>query len=118
MWDLFLCNCESNIINFGDGTSLYACEPNMDLVLSKLERNTSTVFRWFQNSYLKANSRKSHFLTTSENVQHFNVGGNQLNSRKYKELLGVLIDHKLTFGNHLLNIIQKVNQKLLALSNI
>ena len=46
MCDLFLCDCESNI-NYADDTTLYACEPDMDLVLSKLEKNTSTVFTWF-----------------------------------------------------------------------
>ena len=90
----------------------------MDLVLSKLEKDTSTVFTWLQNNYLKANSGKSHLLTTSDNVQHINVGGNQLSSRKYKELLGVLIDQKLTFENRLLNIVQKANQKLHALARI
>ena len=42
----------------------------MDLVLSKLEKDTSTVFTWFQNNYLKVNSGKSHLLTTSGNVLH------------------------------------------------
>ena len=90
----------------------------MELVLSKLEKDTSTVFTWLQNNYLKANSGKSHLLTTSDNVQHINVGGNQLSSSKYKELLGVLIDQKLTFENRLLNIVQKANQKLHALARI
>ena len=63
----------------------------MDLVLSNLEKGTSTVFTWFQNSYLKANSGKSHLLTTSDNVK-----GNQLSSSKSEKLLGILIDHKLT----------------------
>ena len=75
MCDLFLCDCETNIINYADDTTLYACEPNMDLVLSKLEKDTSTVFTWFQNNYLKANSGKSHLLTTCDNIQHINVGG-------------------------------------------
>ena len=75
MCDLFLCDCESNIINYADDTTLYACEPNMDLVLSKLEKDTSTVFTWFQNNYLKAISGKSHPLITSENVQDINVVG-------------------------------------------
>ena len=44
--------------------------------------------------------------------------GNQLNSSKYEELLGVPIDDKLKFENHLLNIVQKVNQKLHALERI
>ena len=85
----------------------------MDLVLSKLEKDTSTVFTWFQNNYLKANSGKSHLLTTSDNIQHIYVGGSskyeellgiKLSSSKYEELLGILIDHKFTFENHLLNI--------------
>ena len=66
----------------------------MDLVLSKLEKGTSTVFTWFQNNYLKANSGKSHPLTTSDNIQHINVKGNKFSSSRSEELLGILIDHK------------------------
>ena len=58
-----------------DDTTLYACELNMDLVLGKPEKDTSTVFIWIQNNYLKANNGKSHLLTTSDNVWHINVGG-------------------------------------------
>ena len=76
MCDLFLCDCESSTINYADDTALYDCEPNMDLVLGKLEKDTSTVFTWFQNNFLKANDGKSHLLRTSDNVQHINVGGN------------------------------------------
>ena len=103
--DLFLSDCETNIINYAYGTTFYACEPNMGLVLNKLEKDTSTVFTWFQNNYLKANSGISYLLTTSDNIQHINVGGNQLNSSKYQDLLGIPIDHKSTFENHLLNIV-------------
>ena len=118
MCDLFLCDCKTNIINYADDTTLYACEPNVDLVLSKLEKDTSTVFTGFQNNYLKVNSGKSHLLTISDNIQHIYVGGNRLSSSKYEELLGILIDHKLTFKIHLLSIVQKVNQKLHALARI
>ena len=116
--NLFLCDCETNIINYADDTTLYACQPNKDLVLSKVEKGTSTVFTWFKNNYLKANSGKSHLLTTSDNIQHINVKGNQLSSSKSEELLGILKDHKLTFENQLLNVVQKVNQKLHALARI
>ena len=37
MCDLFLCYRKSNIINYADDTTLYACEPNMDLVLRKIQ---------------------------------------------------------------------------------
>ena len=107
----------TSLIN-ADDTTLYACEPDFDIVLSKLKEETSRVFTWFQNNYLKAYSGKSHLLTIFDNVQHNNVWGNQLSSSTEEELLGVLTAHKLTFENHLLNIVQNVNQKLHALARI
>ena len=73
--NLFPWDCKSNLINYADDTTFYACEPNMDFVLSKLEKGTSTVFTWFQNNYLKVNSGKSHLLITSDNAVHINAGG-------------------------------------------
>ena len=75
MCNLFLCDCESDINNYEEYTSLYVCETNMGLVLNELEEDTSTVFTWFQKNYLKTNGGKSHLLTTSDNVLHINVGG-------------------------------------------
>ena len=65
MCDLFLCGYESNFI-YADDTTLYACEPNMNLVLSKLKKDTSVFFTWFQNNCLKTNCGKLHLLTTSD----------------------------------------------------
>ena len=84
----------------------------MGLVLSKLEKDAFTVFTSFQNKYLKANSRKSNLIRRSDNVLHINVEGDQLSSRKYDKLLRMLIiDHKWTFEDHLLDIVQKINQQ-------
>ena len=69
----------------------------MGQILSKLEKCSFAVFILFKNNYLKANSGKSPFLTTSDNVQHINIDGNQLGSSKYEELLGILINHKIKY---------------------
>ena len=90
----------------------------MDLVLNKLKKETFTVFTWFQNNYLKTNSGKSHLLIISDYIQHINIGGNQLSCSKYEEQLGILIYYKLTFENHLSNIVQNVNQNLQSLAKI
>ena len=42
----------------------------------------------------------------------------QLSSSKYEELLDALIDHKLTFGNHLINTVLQVNQKIHVFARI
>ena len=45
-------------------------------------------------------------------------GGNQISSTKYEELLGTLIDHELTFEDQLLNIVQRINQRVHAFTKI
>ena len=118
MCDLFLCDYESNIVNYADYTILYTCEPNMDLVLGKLGKDISTDFTWFQNNYLKADSGNFFLGISSNNVLDVNVGGNQLSICKYEKILGNFIDHKLTFEDHFSNIVQNVTQKALALEKI
>ena len=90
----------------------------MQLELGKLEKVAFIVFTWFQINCLKNNSGKSHLRTTFGNVLHIHVVGNQLSSSKYEELLGIPRDHQWTFKDGLLNIVEKVNQKLHALAKI
>ena len=66
--------------------STFSCGVNIDLVLSKLEKDAFTVFTSFRNKYLKANSRKSHLLTRSGNVLHMHVGGIKLKNYKIVKL--------------------------------
>ena len=89
--NLFPCDCESNIVNYTDGTTLYTCEPNIDVVSSKLEKDAFKDFTWFQNNNLKASKWKPNLLTTSHNFLHINVRRNQFISSKYEELLGPVI---------------------------
>ena len=49
MCDLFLCGYESNFI-YADDTTLYACEPNMNLVLSKLEKEPLQFLHGFRTT--------------------------------------------------------------------
>ena len=48
VYSLFLYDGESNITNYADDTTLYTCEPNINLVLSKVEKDTSTIFHGFR----------------------------------------------------------------------
>ena len=60
MCDRFLCDSESNIINYVDETGFCACDLNMDLRLRKLDKDVFIVLTWLQNDYLNNDSGKSH----------------------------------------------------------
>ena len=50
----------------------------------------------------KANSTKSHVISTSSNaIQEVNDGGNVISNEKIVTLLGITVDNKLSFETHL-----------------
>ena len=49
--DFSLCRYESKIM---DGTTLYASELDMDLVLCKLGKDAFTIFTWFEKNYFES----------------------------------------------------------------
>ena len=59
--------CEnSDIENYADDTTPYACAPDINTVISELQITASKLFTWFNNSHMKANPEKSHLLLSSK----------------------------------------------------
>ena len=83
-----------------------------------LERASVKLFEWFKDNNLKANADKSHLLISTDNKQKIKINETVICSSKAEKLLGILIDNKLTFDQHVSNLCVKANQKLHALSRI
>ena len=62
MCDNFLFMSESNVANYADDTTLYACEKKLYDVQRKFESESLILFEWFQDNYLKVYSVKSHVI--------------------------------------------------------
>ena len=74
---------------------------------------------WFNDNYFKMNTDKCHLLITNhENDVSAIVGSKVIQRSKSVKLLGVHIDNKLDFSEHISNICNKVNQKVHALRRI
>ena len=64
--DLFY-ECEdSNIVNYADDTTPYACGENIRVVISELQSLAFRLFKWFENYHMKANPGKSHILLSNK----------------------------------------------------
>ena len=66
---------------------------------------------------MKANSGKSHLILSTSTSSTENINGDIKNSESEK-LLGVTIDYKLDFEEHLLKVCDKASQNLDALERI
>ena len=117
--DLFLCLADSKIANYADDNTAYACKIDIKSVLSQLEYDSACLLQWFSNNRLKANADKFHLLLSESNTNiSVKAGQYNISNSNSKKLLGIIIDNKLTFNEHVSNLCKKASQKLHALARI
>ena len=118
--DIFLFVEISNLCNYTNDNSLFAFGKTFDEVTTKLQNHFLILDEWPFNNFFVLNSEKCHFMTlgtpnTSPNFKCKNIAIKNSASGK---LLGVIIDNKLDFTEHLNTVCKKANLKLHALNGI
>ena len=94
-------------------------EKDIDSLVDMLEASISVLMKWFYNNYLLMNADKSHLLVTNHLDDIFvNVGREVIKWEKSVKLLGIKIDNKLDFSEHVSALCKKVSSKLHALARI
>ena len=46
------------ISNYADDTTLYICDEDLEVVMTKLEKNTEISIFWFESNFMKLNTDK------------------------------------------------------------
>ena len=67
---------------------------------------------------MKANADKCHLLVTRDTDVTAKIGEFDVKNSREEKLLGVKIDSKLSFENHVSSLCKKVSQKLYALARV
>ena len=109
---------QSNVANYADDTTLYACEKFFFDVQRMLESESLILFKWFRDNYLKANSGKYDVMLTTDNKLKINVMDSLISNGIIVKLLGVIVDKKLSFEPLLNLVCKKVSHKLNALARV
>ena len=117
--DIFFFVNENNLTNYADDNTPYAVDSNIDALIDSIVHDTSTLIKWFNDNYFKMNIDKCHLLVTNheEDVSAL-IEGVKIECKKSVKLLGIYIDNKLDFDEHIPKICKKVSLKLHALSRI
>ena len=117
--DIFFFINETGLTNYGDDNTPYAINSNVDTLIATLENDTKTLIEWFNDNYFKMNSDKCHLLVTNHGDNlHALIGDDTIMGSESVKLLGIHIDNKLTFNEHVEKLCKKVSLKLHALSRI
>ena len=117
--DLFLFTEDSDIANYADDNSPYACKMDIKSVISQIEEDSTTLLNWVKNNGMKANPNKFHLMLShpDENIS-VNIDSYQIKNRKSEKLLGITIDNQLSFNGHVSSLCMKASQKLHALARV
>ena len=107
------------IANYADDNSPFAVPPTIPRVISQLEQESASLLNWIRNNGLKANPDKFHLLLSDPNEEFsIKVDNLDIKNSKCQKLLGIKIDNKLTFDDHVTSICTNASQKLHALSRV
>ena len=98
MADLFLITIESIISNYADDNNPFLCANDDNTVMEILTRDAYALLDWFTLNGFKANPDKFHFLASSYDIDSsIMIDRFIINKSQCKKLLGIKIDHNLSF---------------------
>ena len=107
--DIFIFIDKVNIANYADDNTTNFVEENINCLLNTLENETNTILKWFQINEMKANNDKCHLIVTIPNQVSVTSGEQKISNCSSVNLLGVCIDKRLTFSDHVLKLCKKGN---------
>ena len=116
--DIFLFVENTNMANYADDNTPYAIESNIDKLIETLENETCILLNWFNINEMKSNNDKCHLIILNNEDNIIKIGDEEISGSKSVKLLGITIDNKLNFNEHIRKLCKKANQKLHALARI
>ena len=84
--DMFMGLTDTEVCNYADDTTLYACNKSLQNVVNSLERDTQKIITWFPDNYMRLNEEKCHLMTisTCSTDTSIHVGNAQIKESCFK----------------------------------
>ena len=118
--DLFYFFRDVGVCNFADDTTPFACGLDLKDIINKLENQGEIALNWFRDNYMKLNTSKCHLLVSGEIKEdiYVKVGNYLIKNKDEVNLLGIKLDNKLKFTEHVSTICNKARRKLTVLNRL
>ena len=105
-----------DIANYADDNSPFSCAESIPSVNSRLQIESEIILTWIRNNCMKANPDKFHLiLSDSSNEYTMKVDKFHIHNSNSCKLLGIKVENKLSFNDHVSEMCAKASQKLHAL---
>ena len=129
IWNMFqndlVFNIDANISIYADDHQIYQTGKGIRAVHTKLEESASSATDWYENNLLEGNLKKyqtmfiqnkyGHMKEQSSCTEHntnLNLNGKIIRTSDSLKILGVTIDNKLNFNEHINDVCNKASQRV------
>ena len=118
--DLFYLTEMTQVCNFADDTTFYVCDKDLNILINRLEHDTSLAVEWFENNFMKLNQDKCHLLVSGHKHETVwaKIGETMIWECNKQKLLGVVIDRNLNFDEYVFDLCKKAGRKLSVLARL
>eukprot|EP00112_Aurelia_sp_Birch-Aquarium-sp1_P000508 Seg1048.12 transcript_id=Seg1048.12/GoldUCD/mRNA.D3Y31 product="hypothetical protein" protein_id=Seg1048.12/GoldUCD/D3Y31 len=102
--DFFYAIEHSQVCNFADDNTIFACGETLDEVAICIEDDTKEAMNWYKLNEMVANPDKFQLIFFGLKEDHelcIDIHGNVIKMSDTVKLLGVTIDSKLNFNGHI-----------------
>ena len=113
--DIFLFIFETDICNFADDTTIYT---NLSMCRSRLEKDITRAIKWYNINSMVVNPAKFQMTFLGKGTEQkisIEANGTFIESTEIVKLLGITIDKKLSFSEHISLLCKYANNKTNAL---
>ncbi len=115
--DLLYFTVDTDLLNFADDNTIYACDNDVLKVTLRLENDLQVVLQWFNDNSMVANPKKIQFILLGYKGKKLilSVNDKTILCSDTITLLGITIDKNLKFNEHIDNLCAKAKTKVNAL---
>ena len=112
--DLNFAGQSSSLRLYADDTTTYASDLDIVTLEISLNQDLNVLVAWFSQNYLIVNSIKTQgmVLGSHTHVPDFFIGETKVELANSLKIFGVTIDCKLTYCEHISNMLKKVYAKI------
>ena len=114
--DIFYFIHKSELYNYADDNTLSYADNDLDKLIKTLEEESKILINWFSINKMKANPEKFQAIAVGKKTKDknlkFKLEGNEIECEDNVKLLGVTIDFKLNFNEHVSIICKKSIQTI------
>ena len=109
---------DTHFASYANDNTPYVLADTINEVIKRLETASVNLLKWFANNQMKANQDKCHLIFSKNKNISMHIGPFEIKNTNCEKLLGIKVDSRLNFDEHLDGTIKKASRKINALSRI